>query len=212
MMSLAGIGRVSSLYAANISSISLSWHPPNSSAINNLSSVINGTGVYGFIFNSSATPEGVPYGTYNWCNMPHVRAADYPKAPSDYKLEYVEVVDNTLVRTSRPPLTCWRSTVITSEPHMRQTPSHTRHIPGTVMTKPSFTTVYPTPMAPPHQLIGTSTLHPPIHLVPVALMGPVNFRRSRAVALTTPASTARTSLAFTATCYTSSPPRQTPRR
>ena len=74
----------------------LSWHPPNSTQVNNLSSLINGTGVYGFIFNSSTDPAGTPYGTYNWCNMPHVRPQEYPKADSSYKLEYVEVVRRCL--------------------------------------------------------------------------------------------------------------------
>src|SRR4051812_38757146 len=41
---------------ANTSQIDLSWHVPNATDINNLRSVINGTGVYGFIFNSSVTP------------------------------------------------------------------------------------------------------------------------------------------------------------
>ena len=72
--------------------VDLSWHPPNTTVVNSLSSVINGTGIHGYTFNSSTTPAGVPYGTYNWCNMPHVRAQEYPIALSDYKLEYVELV------------------------------------------------------------------------------------------------------------------------
>lgn len=72
--------------------VSLSWYPPNSTWINNLSTVINGTGTYGFIFNSSQDPAGVPYGTYNWCNMPHVRRQEYPRVNSSFELEYVEVV------------------------------------------------------------------------------------------------------------------------
>ena len=70
----------------------LKWYAPNSTKVNSLTSVINGTGVYGFIFNSSTVPADTPYGTYNWCNMPHVRVQEYPKAHSSYKLEYVEVV------------------------------------------------------------------------------------------------------------------------
>ena len=73
-------------------SVDLTWHPPNSTVVNSLTSVINGTGIYGYTFNSSNTPAGLPYDTYNWCNMPHVRAQEYPMAPSGYKLEYVELV------------------------------------------------------------------------------------------------------------------------
>ena len=74
------------------------WHPPNSTQINNLSSVINGTGVYGFIFNTSDTPDG-KYGTYNWCNMPHVRAQEYPIPGPEYQLQYVEVIHRHHKRT-----------------------------------------------------------------------------------------------------------------
>lgn len=42
--------------------VDLSWHAPISSGINNLTSAINGTGTYGFIFNSSQLPDGTPYG------------------------------------------------------------------------------------------------------------------------------------------------------
>lgn len=44
-------------------SVDLSWHAPISSNINSLSSAINGTGIYGFVFNSSALPHGTPYGS-----------------------------------------------------------------------------------------------------------------------------------------------------
>jgi hypothetical protein len=75
----------------NAATVSLSWHAPNASAINDLSQVIGGYGVYGFIYNSSVTPTD-QYGVYNWCNMPHVRATEYKKPSSEYKLQYVEVV------------------------------------------------------------------------------------------------------------------------
>ena len=98
---LAGVFRYSSAQcpASNISGSSLSWHPPNKTAINDLSTVINGTGVSGFIFNSSLTPTGIPYSTYNWCNMPHVRGLEYPRAAKGYKLEYVEVIHRHHKRT-----------------------------------------------------------------------------------------------------------------
>lgn len=77
---------------ANNSQIDLSWHAPNATHVNDLKSVINGTGIYGFIFNSSVTPATSGYNTYNWCNMPHVRRQEYVVPPSEFKLEYVEVV------------------------------------------------------------------------------------------------------------------------
>lgn len=77
-------------------SVDLSWHAPLQSNINSLSSAINGTGIYGFIFNSS---QG-PLDTYNWCNMPHVNPKTYPKVnDSSYKLEYVEVIHRHHKRT-----------------------------------------------------------------------------------------------------------------
>lgn len=49
--------------AANMDiSVDLSWHAPISSSVNSLSSAINGTGTYGFVFNSSTLPEEIPYG------------------------------------------------------------------------------------------------------------------------------------------------------
>lgn len=44
-------------------SVDLSWHAPISSSINSLSSAINGTGTYGFVFDSSTLPEGTAYVT-----------------------------------------------------------------------------------------------------------------------------------------------------
>lgn len=76
------------------SPVDLTWHLPNATNINNLQYVINGTSIDGFIFNSSITPASVSYGTYNWCNMPHVRAKEYPAAPQNYTLEYVEIVSS----------------------------------------------------------------------------------------------------------------------
>ena len=63
--------------------VSLQWHPPASTQINDLEHVINGTGIYGFIFNSS---QG-PLNTYDWCNMPHTNTVTYPKPDSNYKLQ-----------------------------------------------------------------------------------------------------------------------------
>lgn len=79
--------------------VDLSWHAPKSTNINNLSTAINGTGIYGFIFNSSTLPPGTPYGTYDWCNMPHVRPKEYKKANSSFQLQYVELVHRHHKRT-----------------------------------------------------------------------------------------------------------------
>jgi acid phosphatase len=73
--------------------VDLSWHAPNATSINDLSQVISGTGINGFIYNTSTTPDN-EYGVYNWCNMPHVRATEYIKPSSEYKLQYVEVVSH----------------------------------------------------------------------------------------------------------------------
>ena len=86
--------------------VDLSWHPPKKTQINDLNAVINGTGVFGgYIFNSSQDPSGVSYGTYNWCNMPHVRKAEYIIPPKEYQLEYVELVNLTIsVKSCHPTI------------------------------------------------------------------------------------------------------------
>lgn len=77
-------------------SINTTWYPPNATWINDLAEVINGTGVHGFIFNTSY-PTDVAYGDYNWCNMPHVRQSEYVVTDSEYELEYVELVRQLLL-------------------------------------------------------------------------------------------------------------------
>ncbi|EER29021.1 hypothetical protein D8B26_000765 [Coccidioides posadasii str. Silveira] len=78
--------------------VDASWHAPSSTEINDLDKVLNASGVYGFIFNSSHTPDK-DYGQYNWCNMPHVRRREYTKPPKDYELQYVEVIHRHHKRT-----------------------------------------------------------------------------------------------------------------
>jgi hypothetical protein len=73
------------------SGVDLGWYAPKSTEINNLTQVIGGSGIYGWIYNSSQVADS-EYGVYDWCNMPHVRATEYPEASSEYKLQYVEVV------------------------------------------------------------------------------------------------------------------------
>ncbi|KAM6490548.1 hypothetical protein JOM56_013891 [Amanita muscaria] len=65
--------------------------------INNWSWALNGSGAPG-IYNSSVTPDS-EYGTYNWCNMPHVRSKEYKTPTGEYKLEYVEVIQRHHKRT-----------------------------------------------------------------------------------------------------------------
>lgn len=76
---------------ANGQTVDISWHAPNATAINDLAQVIAGSGVHGFIYNSSSMSDSA-YGNYNWCNMPHVRATEYKKPASEFVLQYVEVV------------------------------------------------------------------------------------------------------------------------
>ncbi|KAK8129427.1 phosphoglycerate mutase-like protein [Apiospora kogelbergensis] len=80
--------------------VDLNWHAPAAGAINNLTSALQATGTYGFVFNSSRTPEG-QYGAYNWCNMPHVRRTEYVRPPQEegYELRYVEVIQRHHKRT-----------------------------------------------------------------------------------------------------------------
>jgi hypothetical protein len=141
--------------------VDLNWYAPNATQINNLTSVINGTDVYGFIFNSSLTPAGSPYGTYNWCNMPHVRPQEYVTPPDNYKLEYVEVV--CFLTLSRRPdsIDYSRSTAITRERRTPPTSSPTKHIHGLVTTRLSSSTESVTQTTRLPKSTGKSTLQRP---------------------------------------------------
>lgn len=101
-----------SAFAQSDISIDLLWHAPLKTPVSNLSCALDdtnchtrGNGVYDFIFNSSFTTEaGANYGTYNWCNMPHVRPNEYrPLVSNDSgaipKLRYVEVIHRHHKRT-----------------------------------------------------------------------------------------------------------------
>ncbi|KAK2729804.1 Counting factor 60 [Colletotrichum kahawae] len=83
---------------AGAGGVDLTWHAPASSEVNNLTSVISGKGVWGFIYDTSATPDD-KYGQYNWCNMPHVRKTEYVKASDEYELKYVELIHRHHKRT-----------------------------------------------------------------------------------------------------------------
>ncbi|EOO00330.1 putative histidine acid phosphatase family protein [Phaeoacremonium minimum UCRPA7] len=79
-------------------SVDLGWYAPASTLINNLTNVVTAEGVYGFIYDTSDTPAS-EYGTYNWCNMPHVRKTEYVTPSSDYELAYVELIHRHHKRT-----------------------------------------------------------------------------------------------------------------
>ncbi|KAK3997043.1 histidine phosphatase superfamily [Cladorrhinum sp. PSN332] len=78
--------------------VDTSWYPPKQTRINNLTAVLSDSGTYGWIFNSSHTPDEL-YGTYNWRDMPHVRQKEYPFPSKNYELIYVEVIQRHHLRT-----------------------------------------------------------------------------------------------------------------
>lgn len=72
-------------------------YPPRATSVNNLNNALNGPGTNG-IYNTSWTSI-TDYGTYNYCNMPHVRQREYVIPPSNYSLQYVEVIQRHHKRT-----------------------------------------------------------------------------------------------------------------
>ncbi|KAI1123071.1 histidine acid phosphatase [Nemania abortiva] len=91
-------GSAVAMAAGGSGSVDLGWYPPRNTSVNSLATALHGSGVYGFIFNSSHTPE-TEYGTYNWCNMPHVRRTEYVRPSGEYELRYVEVIQRHHKRT-----------------------------------------------------------------------------------------------------------------
>ncbi|KAF2479959.1 acid phosphatase [Neohortaea acidophila] len=75
--------------------VSLDWHPPPKTQVNDLDKVLHSQGVYGFIFNSSDGPKN----DYNFCNMPRANPETYRVPGERYTLEYVEVVSRHHKRT-----------------------------------------------------------------------------------------------------------------
>jgi hypothetical protein len=61
LISFASAVSIATNTNASNTNLDLSWHAPPSTKVSDLKSVINGTDVYGFIFNSSKTPAGLPY-------------------------------------------------------------------------------------------------------------------------------------------------------
>ncbi|KAK3321494.1 histidine acid phosphatase [Cercophora scortea] len=100
LVAVAGVG--AGVHASPISSpsqeVDLSWHAPAQTQLNNLTAVLTTEGVPGFFYNSSDAPDG-KYGAYTFCNMPHVRRAEYVVAPSEYELVFVEVLHRHHKRT-----------------------------------------------------------------------------------------------------------------
>ncbi|KAM3437354.1 hypothetical protein NHJ13734_004676 [Beauveria thailandica] len=84
-----------SVWAAEVDT---KWYAPTKNQVNDLETVPTATGVYGFIFNSSQTPDN-DYGVYNWCNMPHVRRTEYVRPSAEYELKYVELIHRHHKRT-----------------------------------------------------------------------------------------------------------------
>ncbi|KAK1754356.1 counting factor 60 [Echria macrotheca] len=78
--------------------VDFGWYAPSQTQINNLTAVADGKGVYGFIYNTSDTLDD-RYGTYNWCNMPHVRRREYVTVGEEYELIYVELIHRHHKRT-----------------------------------------------------------------------------------------------------------------
>lgn len=157
--------------------VDLAWYPPNASAVNNITTVINGTGIYGFQFDA-VTPSTMPYHTYNWCNMPHVRRQEYMVPPPEYKLEYVEVVSHFRSPT-RIATNGLRSNAITSAHLTQITLSHERRTRGIAMKSLSCFTASQNRTPSQHRSLGQSTrLHPTLSPLP-ASMALVNFRRSQ---------------------------------
>lgn len=77
----------------------ITYYPPinGSTATSNLTWALDGSGAPG-IYNSSVTPNG-SYGIYNWCDMPHVRAQNYPRPAQNMTLQYVEMIQRHQKRT-----------------------------------------------------------------------------------------------------------------
>lgn len=92
-------GETDMMAGTNATAVDLGWYAPAQTLVNNLTHVVanSTTGVYGFIYDSSYTPDD-EYGTYNWCNMPHVRKTEYVVPDDEYELVYVELVSDEISR------------------------------------------------------------------------------------------------------------------
>ncbi|KAK4049967.1 hypothetical protein OIV83_003791 [Microbotryomycetes sp. JL201] len=68
------------------------------SAINNLTFALHGTGRNGQLYQPDQVSDK-QYGTYNYCNMPHVRVKEYKQPKGAFTLQYVEVIHRHHKRT-----------------------------------------------------------------------------------------------------------------
>lgn len=109
--------------------VDVTWHRPAQTEINSLESVINGSGIYGFIFDSSTTPDSVPYSTYNWCNMPRVRAQEYKVPDPDYQLQYVEVVSTPIKLHNHRSMSLTHPLIPPDPPSPQTNPLRLKHLP-----------------------------------------------------------------------------------
>lgn len=134
----------------------LKWYPPSENKVNSLKGAIDGEGTYGFIFDSSVTPDE-KYGTYNWCNMPHARKREYKKPEKEYELQYVEVVSSTSLLSVElsENLLSFRSKDITSALPTQPTRFQWNHTNGTAITRVCTTSADNSPMNPNPTLKGT---------------------------------------------------------
>ncbi|KAF4993130.1 hypothetical protein FDECE_13510 [Fusarium decemcellulare] len=92
---IAFVSAASGVFGQNVD---LKWHAPGDTLVNNLTFALEGEGIYGFIFDTSHTPDD-KYGVYNWCNMPHARKREYVKPSKEYELIYVEAIQRHHKRT-----------------------------------------------------------------------------------------------------------------
>lgn len=75
-------------------------YPPSLVSSNDLTQVFNASaGTNGGFYNSSSVSDEL-YGSYNYCNMPHVRSKEYPDPRAEgYNLQYVELIHRHHKRT-----------------------------------------------------------------------------------------------------------------
>ncbi|KAF2104255.1 histidine acid phosphatase-like protein [Rhizodiscina lignyota] len=117
------LGLSVSVTAKNLTDeINAQWRKPAKFWDTDLDATINAKGTYNFIFNSSTLPKGIKYGSYDYCNMPHVRKPEYRIPSKEYKLEYVEIIHRHHKRTpyasnlwpeEKPPYDCSNTELFT---------------------------------------------------------------------------------------------------
>jgi hypothetical protein len=195
------VATASGHYSMAAPSVDLGWYPPNATVINNLTNVLDVTGVYGFIYNNSY-PTNMPYGTYNWCNMPHVRKEEYTKPSDGYKLKYVELVSFTdWIVIPYTELISHRFTGIISVPSMPRTHFLSNHTAGIVTMKAFSFTGSLSQAVSQHIHTGMAIFHRPILSNLLGLLVAVNSLRLQLKVLTTPGNTATTYTRYTTTYY-----------